>query len=81
MFCSAACRTAVSAAKSVGQRREGEKEAKLSTVRSALREWVLTDQKIDPKRWIADKAGVTLNWLTRAAHWGEVKVPKSPEGS
>jgi hypothetical protein len=66
LYCSRPCAKHVSASEAVQRRRSLEATAKLRRLRNALQ--ALAAVKVEPsrrKRWLAKRAGLTLNWVTR----------------
>jgi hypothetical protein len=77
VYCSMRCGSTLRAKLAMAQRRRQEREAKLREVKRACREWRRRHRLLSregPRRWIAERAGVTLSWLSR--HRKELKLPK-----
>jgi hypothetical protein len=80
-FCSRNCSSSFTAISSTKNARAAERQRKLKTVRSALKHLPKFPRPgRDWKRWIAEKAKVSLHWLTRAINQGEIDVPKDLVG-
>lgn len=75
-YCSDLCRTIESGKRSAKERRRRENQEKLRRLEEACTKWnVRRRSGNDPKQWMADRAGVSLTWLTRALKRGWLKLP------
>jgi hypothetical protein len=76
-FCARACAKTFTALESTRKRRDREHKVKVNQARSALRELAKKQPQTDNwKNWVAERAGLTTGWLTRAFNAGKLQVPK-----
>jgi hypothetical protein len=80
-YCSRSCATRNTALKSVRARRQEEQEEKIKKVRAAIQEFKQRKPKNSHwKLWVAERAGVTIKWITQAFNRGDLRDAKSLVG-
>ena len=74
-FCSSTCGAAITAAEAVKRFRERQAESKTQAAQMAIVKWRLREPRKPCKLWVAEKTGLTLNWLTIAERKGALRFP------
>ena len=79
-FCSRNCAKSEFALKATQKRREQENEQKRRAVAQAIHALEKRRRRpLDWKEWVAEQAGVTKKWITRAINRGEIRSPETSE--
>ncbi len=74
-YCKAACGHATTAAHRVREKRVLDRQERLMRAREAAERWSKAPTAQEWKRWVAAKAGLRVQFLTRAVNRGELAAP------
>jgi hypothetical protein len=76
VYCSRRCGNAATAVLRTTERLAKEREDKLERAGAAIKTWSRAATRQDWKRWVANKTGIDLRFLTRAVTKGDLMPPK-----
>ncbi len=75
-YCTRQCSKAGTALQSTRMRRQMERTERIKKAKKGIRDFLSLKLKVeDPKRWVAEHAGITRKWLTQAINRGDLKPP------
>jgi hypothetical protein len=76
VYCSRVCSSKTTAVSTMRQRRQQEHADKIRRAQEAIDDWSKARRRQTWKRWVANRTGCSLNWITRAANNRSLRVPE-----
>jgi hypothetical protein len=74
-YCSRTCSSASTAIHATRERRQRDQGKKIERAQELIEKWAGLRRKLGWKKWVAQKTGYTVHWLTRAHNKGRLRAP------